>query len=251
MDGSHWLQRRAKRIHPDLLISNSRFTEERVRPLYPGVASRFAFFPVVAPKVGSGTAEVRNRLRTELGTRPEEVVIVVACRLEQYKGHRLLIESLARLKGEPGWRCWIVGGPQRPKDLRYLQELQETTRREGLSDRVRFVGQRSDVYDLYLAADIHCQPNTGPEPFGRAFVEAMYCHLPVVTVAIGGAAEVLGDGGGLLVSQSSEEVARALSLLIRDRQLRAEMGARGAIRARELCDCAAQLRKLETIVASA
>ena len=49
------------------------------------------------------------------------------------------------------------------------------------------------------AADIHCQPNTAPEPFGLVFVEALYAGLPVVTTALGGALEILTDACGVLV----------------------------------------------------
>jgi glycosyltransferase involved in cell wall biosynthesis len=49
---------------------------------------------------------------------------------------------------------------------------------------------RSDVARLLAAADIHCQPNIGPEPFGITFIEALYAGLPLVTTSIGGAIEM-------------------------------------------------------------
>jgi glycosyltransferase involved in cell wall biosynthesis len=47
-----------------------------------------------------------------------------------------------------------------------------------IADRVRFAGQRDDVPRLLAAADLHCQPNSSPEPFGVAFVEALAAGLP-------------------------------------------------------------------------
>ena len=64
---------------------------------------------------------------------------------------------------------------------------------------MRFLGERRDVAACMRAADIHCQPNTAPEPFGLAFVEALYAGLPVVTTALGGALEILTDACGVLV----------------------------------------------------
>ena len=70
-------------------------------------------------------------------------------------------------------------------------ELKAIADRGGVADRVRFLGQRSDVPRLMAAADVFCQPNAGPEPFGVVFVEALYAGLPVVTSAFGGAVEVV------------------------------------------------------------
>ena len=71
--------------------------------------------------------------------------------------------------------------------------------RKGLAERVRFLGERADVPDLLGAADIHCQPNSSPEPFGLAFVEALHAALPVVTSDAGGAREIVTPACGVLV----------------------------------------------------
>ena len=60
----------------------------------------------------------------------------------------------------------------------------------------------TDVPRLLAAADIHCQPNISPEPFGIAFIEALAAGLPVVTSAIGGAIEIVDDTCGRLVPAS-------------------------------------------------
>ena len=86
------------------------------------------------------------------------------------------------------------GGAQRSHEAVYLAELRQAADRAGIGDRVRFLGQRTDVPDLLAAADVFCQPNTGPEPFGIAFVEALYAGLPVVTRRWRGA----GDRGRYL-----------------------------------------------------
>ena len=48
------------------------------------------------------------------------------------------------------------------------------------------------------AADVYFQPNTGPEPFGTAFVEALYAALPVVGTNVGGAAGIVTQDCGVL-----------------------------------------------------
>jgi len=43
------------------------------------------------------------------------------------------------------WEGWIVGGVQRPHEQDYLNELKIQANNLDLSDRLQFLGQRSDV----------------------------------------------------------------------------------------------------------
>ncbi|MBY0458826.1 MAG: glycosyltransferase family 4 protein, partial [Gemmataceae bacterium] len=111
-----------------------------------------------------------------------------------------------------------------------------------IAGRVRFLGHRSDVRRLMASADVHCQPNTGPEPFGLAYVEALGAGLPVVASGFGGAAEIITPACGVLTTPGDPgAVAAALRELIANPGRRAELGAAGPDRARELCDPAARL----------
>jgi glycosyltransferase involved in cell wall biosynthesis len=102
---------------------------------------------------------------------------------------------------------------------------------------VRFLGQRSDAPELLAAADVHCQPNTGPEPFGVAFVEALYAGLPVVSTALGGALEIVDESCGVLVPPGEVgELRAALRGLIADPAERSRLGRGGPARARALCE---------------
>jgi glycosyltransferase involved in cell wall biosynthesis len=114
---------------------------------------------------------------------------------------------------------------------------------------VRFLGQRADVPRLMAAADVYCQPNTVPEPFGVAFVEALYAGRPVVTSDCGGGAEVVCDAVGVRVpAGDAGAVAAALRGLLADPARRAALGAAGPARAQELCDPAGRLMDLAAAV---
>jgi glycosyltransferase involved in cell wall biosynthesis len=178
VDGRHWLERWARRTEPQLILCNSRFTEDTLITLYPGVRTEVIYPPVAPPN----PVELRAReaVRCELDTSPEAVVIIQASRLEEWKGHRALLNGLGLVRDLPDWTCWIVGGVQRAHEAPYLEALKILAADLRISERVRFVGQRSDVPRLLAAADIFCQPNSGPEPFGIVFVEALYAGLPVV-----------------------------------------------------------------------
>ena len=90
-----------------------------------------------------------------------------------------------------------------------MAELRTAANRAGIADRVRFLGQRADVPRLMAAADVFCQPNIGPEPFGIVFVEALYAGLPVVTSGFGGAAEIVDQTCGVLTTPGDPEAVAA------------------------------------------
>ena len=112
---------------------------------------------------------------------------------------------------------------------------------------VRFLGERDDVPALMAAADIYCQPNITPEPFGIAFVEALAAGLPVVTTAMGGALEIVDERCGILVREPRRSSSpTALQRLIDGPALRAALGAAGPAQARRVSDPQARLAECAT-----
>ena len=242
--GFHWVDAWARTTPPDLLIFNSRFTAASASGFYPGVPSECVYCPIGPPAPDRLPGD-RGALRAALGTPEDATVVVQASRLEAWKGHALHLRALGLLGHLPGWVCWIVGGAQRPSELKYFETLQMMATELGISDRVRFVGQRDDVPGLLAAADVFCQPNTGPEPFGIAYVEALWSKLPVVATRFGGAQEIVDDSCGLLVAPGDHRaLAASLERVIRDRDLRRTLGNAGPARARRLCDPATQMGAL-------
>jgi len=239
--GSHWTERRASRRAPALVICNSAYTSRAVEAWLPGVRREVVLPPVSAPAVDM---TARHRVRRELGADASMTVILIASRFERWKGHLDLLRAAASLGGSVA--VWIAGGPQRPHEADYERELRSVAARPELGGRVVFLGERRDMAAVFAAADLHCQPNTHPEPFGIAFVEALHAGLPVVTFDFGGAAEIVTPACGLLLPPSDRgALAAALQRLIDDPGLRAAIGAAGPPRARALCDPAAQVAALE------
>ena len=175
----------------------------------------------------------------------------MAARMESWKGHRLLLRALEQLRHDPAWTCWIAGGGQNDGEASYERTLRDAAGAAGLGNRVRFLGQRTDVADLLAAADIYCQPNEGAEPFGISLVEALWAGLPVVTTRLGAAPEVVNESCGRLVAPADESgLASALAVLVADRGLRRELAARGPERAAALCAPARQIPAIESLFRS-
>ena len=107
----------------------------------------------------------------------------------------------------------------------------------GIAERVRWVGERDDVRRLLTAADVYCQPNVRPEPFGIVFVEALAAGLPVVTTRTGGAVEIVDHTCGLLLDgPDPAAVESALRRLIQDPPLRRRLANAAVQRAARFCD---------------
>lgn len=248
--GRHWSERWARRTPPDLAVANSEFTLGTLHHIFKNVPAIVIHSPV-GTLAASWTPEELAEARHALGTAPGEVAIIQPSRMEEWKGHRLHLEALSLLKDVPNWVCWMVGRPQRPYEERYYRALQDDAQRYGIAQRVRFPGWVPDLHQLLAAAQIHCQPNTGPEPLGLTFLEAMAAKLPVVTTAIGGALEIVGADSGILVpANDPRALADALEALIRDPARRSALGAGGPGRVRQLCDPETQLNKLAAALGS-
>lgn len=243
-------ERRARRVAPDLAICTSGWARGTLPALFPHVRAEVVYPSVSLPQGVISRAE-RVSLRGELKTHWADTVIVQVARMEAWKGHRLLLEALGRLREMPGWVLWMVGGAQRPAEARYRRDLSKLALRMGIAHRVRFAGERDDVPRVLAAADVFCQPNEGPEPFGIAAIEAMHARLPVVATALGGPVETVDATCGILVPPANPRaLAEALRSLLEDPERAAKLGDAGPARARALCDPEAQARRLSSILSS-
>jgi glycosyltransferase involved in cell wall biosynthesis len=95
----------------------------------------------------------------------------------------------------------------------------------GLADRVRFLGQCSDVGLVYDACDVFVLSSLC-EACPYALLEAMAHELPVVATRVGGVPEIVVDGetGFLAAPRDAESLAGALAKLIDSPELRRRQG---------------------------
>jgi glycosyltransferase involved in cell wall biosynthesis len=244
--GTGWLHWTAARWPPDAVIFNSAFTRTTMPAAYGALPVTVVHCPLRMPPAPG--AEDRAKIRCEHGAEDGDVVIVQASRLEAWKGHSVHLRALARLRDRAGWMLWLLGGAQRG-DGHYARELMALSAQLGIADRVRFIGERPDVARYLAAADIYCQPNIEPEPFGLAYVEALAAGLPVVTSDLGGAREIVDAATGVLVPAGDDgALALVLGELIADSARRIRLGAAGASRAAALCDPERQIARLESFL---
>ena len=159
-----------------------------------------------------------------LGLDPDAVVLGTLGRLTRQKGHRFLLQALARLAPAiPRLRLAIAGqGPLR-------KELEGDAERLGVRDRVRFLGVRRDRATLYAAIDVFVLPSVW-EGLSLALIEAMGSARPIVATSVGGNPEVIEDGRTGLVVPPEEPslLADAIHQLLADADLRMALGSRAS-----------------------
>jgi glycosyltransferase involved in cell wall biosynthesis len=104
-----------------------------------------------------------------------------------------------------------------------------------VSERVRFLGFRPDVENVYGAADVVAVPSTEPDPLPNAALEAAAAGCAVVAADHGGLPEILRDGEtGLLVApRDPPALARALVELAGDPACAQRLGQAAAADVRE------------------
>lgn len=168
----------------------------------------------------------RGGVRAELGIAETVPVLAVVGRLHEAKGHADLFAALEEVRHETrDFRCLVIGSG----DLR--EALEADVRQRGLTEQVRFLGQRADVPRLLAASDAMVIPSRW-EGLPIALLEAMAMRRAVVATAVGGIPDVIADGeNGLLVPPGDRAaLARALARLLGDADLRRRLGtAAGAL----------------------
>lgn len=159
---------------------------DKVRVVYNGI-DHTPFDAVTPEEIASA--------REELGLANLPVIGVFG-RLAEWKGQHVAIEALSQL---PGIHLLLVGDALFGEQA-YADRLKAQAARLGVTDRVHFLGFRSDIPRLMRMVDVVLHTSTAPEPFGRVIVEGMLACRPVVATRAGGVEEIIRSRQtGLLV----------------------------------------------------
>lgn len=164
--------------------------------------------------------EERARLRARFGLAEGGLIGTFVGRLHPVKDVDTLLAAAA---GVPELTLVVAGdGPERGR-------LEGEATRLGLGERVRFMGETSEVADLLRASDAFLLSTHG-EGMSNALLEGMACGLPcLASRSVGGAAELLEAGRGMLLPDGDAGAwAAAVQRLADDPALRESTGAAAA-----------------------
>ena len=164
--------------------------------------------------------------RGEFGLSANDIAMAAAAQLIPRKGHRYLLEAVARIRGRhPSLKLIIFG--QGPLE----NELRERTAKLGLGDTVQFAGFRQDMDDYLACLDLLAHPALS-EGLGVAALKAAAAGVPVVGFAAGGLSEAVADGetGILVAPQDVDALGEAIARLAENEELRRTFGDAGRAR---------------------
>jgi glycosyltransferase involved in cell wall biosynthesis len=154
------------------------------------------------------------------------VVIANVGALVGHKGHKFLLDAMPQVLREvPDAHLVIFGeGELRSALEKQLKDLR-------LEKRVLLPGFREDVLQVLKSADLFVMSSI-TEGLGSTVLDAMAMGLAVVATDAGGIPEAVVDGEtGVLVPRSdANALAGAIVRLLKNRELRAQMGAAGTVR---------------------
>ncbi len=166
------------------------------------------------------TYEPAEPIRRQLYYTPDTVPLILAMgRLHENKGFDVLLEALSRV---PNAYLWIAGeGPRRAELEKLAEEL-------AIKPRVRFLGWRDDVSALLATADVFVCPSRH-EPLGNVVIEAWAHGRPVVAADSYGPGTLIEhmDSGVLVPTEDAAMLAKAIRLVIGDRDLAERIARRG------------------------
>ena len=170
----------------------------------------------------------RQHVRATVGVQPHERMLLYVGRLIDTKRVCDAVNALHLLGAGIPVKLVIAGdGPERSALVDQVSKL-------GLSGRVVFAGQRSDVPDLLQAADVFLFPSE-TEGLPNSLIEACLAGLPIAACRVGGVVDVVDDGKTALLvpPRSPIELAAAVRRLISAPDEAGRLAAAAQKRARE------------------
>ncbi|WP_210769098.1 glycosyltransferase family 4 protein [Ruania alkalisoli] len=194
---------------------------------------------VPAPTHAPGADSWHETARRAAGVGPDDQIVLTLARLAPQKGLGLLADSAALLADRMPTARWLVAGSGPLMD-----ELADQVLGEALP--VTLLGRRRDVPAMLASADVLVSTSAWEgQPLNVQ--EALAAGVPVVATDVGGTREVTGDAALLVPYGDPDALTSAITRVLTDHDLAADLRARALARAAELPtvdDAHAQLERI-------
>lgn len=136
-----------------------------------------------------------------------EIIITMVASFRPAKDQKTLILALKSLP--ENYKLWLVGDGE----LRNQHEI--LVKNEGMADRVKFWGNRTDIPEILKTSDIIVLSSHW-EGFGLAAVEGMAAQKPVVASNVPGLCNVVANAGELFEEGNSSQLSEIIKRLGED-----------------------------------
>ncbi len=157
-------------------------------------------------------------LMSKYGLRQNDLIYGIVSSLSPEKNHKIVINAL-KIIDNPYIKLLIVGDGSLREVL--MNQVQEA----GFNNNVIFTGSQQNIVDYLSVIDVFLLPSL-TEGLPMALLEAMACGKAVIASRVGEIPKVVQhENDGLLVRPDNlEEIARAIQLLSRERELIEQYG---------------------------
>jgi glycosyltransferase involved in cell wall biosynthesis len=150
------------------------------------------------------------RLRSLIRASPTCRIVGILANLSTYKDYPNFIEAaqLVALQ-QPDVIFVSIGNDSLPGSETICRQVDQA----GLSERIHFLGARTDVEQLAPGFDIGCL-SSKTESFPNSLAEIMACEVPCVTTDVGDAAVIVAETGLIVPRENPRMLADALLLAL-------------------------------------
>lgn len=155
--------------------------------------------------------------RAELGLDPDRKTLLFFGLIREYKGLDILLEAFSTL--DSSYQL-LIGGETYGSFERYQRLIDCSPNRERIHLFNRFISD-SEVARFFCASDLCVLPYRSATQSGISSIAYHFC-LPMVTTAVGGLREMIGERGTGLVTEevSAEAVRRSVERYFSDPAIR-------------------------------
>ncbi|OKY75633.1 MAG: hypothetical protein BM485_07890 [Desulfobulbaceae bacterium DB1] len=183
---------------------------------------------VVPPRDDAQVEAAKQAIHSRFDIPSDAKIVVAAGRLSPEKGHRFLVDAVARLNQEGNEAVFIFCG-----DGPCYTALIEQAKKLGVYGKCRFPGFQRNIQEFFLAMDLMVLPSL-TEGLPNVILESFALAKPVLATSVGGVPELVVDGenGYLVDKERSDLLANAIAKSLDDPEKMRVMGEAGYNRVR-------------------
>lgn len=222
----HWGNRLINDLYADQIISVSpatveNLTDSGVRP------DKIKIVLNGVEPVSRASLETQNQWRSRLCIGTDDFVVGILARLEEYKGHMLLLDAAASLKKQGYPIKVLIAGSGN-----YEQNISERLHELNLEGTVTMLGFTTEVAEFLSVLDVQANCSFGTEATSLSLLEGFSMGLPAVVSNYGGNPWLVenGENGLIFESKDADALSDCLKRLMDNRVSVKTMG----IRAKEI-----------------
>ncbi len=177
----------------DAIIAISKFIKQHIQDEY-GMTKNIHVIPrgvntnIFCPKKVS-PARLINAAKKIIIDNNDQIIMLPG-RLTNWKGHKLALKAISRLKVK-NLKLVFIGDMQ--GRVKYKNELIDLATTLNIANKVIFINHTRDLPSFLMLSDLVLSCSTKPEAFGRTVLEAQAMGKPVIAFNHGGSVELIND----------------------------------------------------------